>query len=169
MEANVIDVQPPMTEQEVCRYFLRSLKDHLCDFMLFVPFEDLSQLFTIGEDIDFETQEGHMAPLIGNVPYLPPLPEYQKPIKLLNVPTIPSTCSPSSSTSCISIHPYEPHLSPSNTVVNQAEGTRQKHTQNAKEAPAESYHNERRRPPGSATPKFCERAPAPSNSVVSAI
>ncbi|KAF7821694.1 uncharacterized protein G2W53_027149 [Senna tora] len=60
-----IDVQPPMTEQEVCRYFLRSLKDPRYDLMLVVPFEYFSQLITMGEDIDFETQEGHMDPLIG--------------------------------------------------------------------------------------------------------
>ncbi|KAF7821744.1 uncharacterized protein G2W53_027199 [Senna tora] len=54
-----------MTEQEVCCYFLRSLKDPRYDLMLVVPFEDFSQLITMGEDIDFEIQEGHMAPLIG--------------------------------------------------------------------------------------------------------
>ncbi|KAF7823645.1 uncharacterized protein G2W53_021789 [Senna tora] len=54
-----------MTEHEVCRYFLRSLKDPHYDLMLVVPFEVFSQLITMGEDIDLETQEGHMAPLIG--------------------------------------------------------------------------------------------------------
>ncbi|KAF7812480.1 Gag-pro-like protein [Senna tora] len=61
-----IDVQPPMTKQEVCPYFLRSLKDPRYDLMLIVPFEDFSHLITMGEDIDFETQEGHMAPFYWN-------------------------------------------------------------------------------------------------------
>ncbi|KAF7801976.1 uncharacterized protein G2W53_041087 [Senna tora] len=45
--------------------FRESLKDPRYDFMLVVPFKDFSQLVTIGEDIDFETQEGHIAPLVG--------------------------------------------------------------------------------------------------------
>ncbi|KAF7826390.1 putative Gag-pro [Senna tora] len=125
------------------------------DLMLVVPFEDFPQLITMGKDIDFKTQEGHMAPLIRtqlstmrgreipddpisfanhliqpmsitlntsalsvvphrptktspfslNVPYLPPLLEYQKAIKLFNFRTIPSTYSPSLLASCIAIHP----------------------------------------------------------------
>ncbi|KAF7823705.1 uncharacterized protein G2W53_021849 [Senna tora] len=157
-----------MTEQEVCRYFLRSLKDPCYDLMLIVHFEDLSQLINMREDIDFETQEEHMAPLIGTqlstmrgrevpddptslvnclnqlvpitlntsalsvVPRIPPLLEYKKAIKPFNVPTIPSTWSPSPPTSCIAIHPSKPHLYTSNRIVNQAKGTRQKDVHHAK-------------------------------------
>ncbi|KAF7801920.1 zinc finger BED domain-containing protein RICESLEEPER 2-like [Senna tora] len=60
-----IDVQPPMTDREECQYFLKSLKNPHYDLMLVVPFEKFSQLITIGEDINFKTREGHMAPLIG--------------------------------------------------------------------------------------------------------
>ncbi|KAF7812874.1 hypothetical protein G2W53_033850 [Senna tora] len=63
----------------------------------------------------------------------PPITE-QEAIKLLNVPTIHSTYSPSPLTLCIAIHPSisEPHMYTSNRVVNQAEGTRQKDAQHAK-------------------------------------
>ncbi|KAF7839419.1 hypothetical protein G2W53_007901 [Senna tora] len=61
----VIDVQPPITDQEECQYFLKSLKDPRYDLMLVVSFEDFSQLIIMVEDVDFKTREGHIAPLIG--------------------------------------------------------------------------------------------------------
>ncbi|KAF7838900.1 uncharacterized protein G2W53_007382 [Senna tora] len=57
----------PMTEQEVCRYFLRFLKDPRYNLMFVVPFEDISQLITMGEDIDFETQEGPIGTQLSTV------------------------------------------------------------------------------------------------------
>ncbi|KAF7826896.1 gag-pro [Senna tora] len=135
-----IDVQPPMTDKEECRYFLKSLKDSCYELMPVVSFEDFSHLITMGQDIDFKTQEGHMPPLIGaqlnttltktlpssfDVPYLLPLPECQKAIEpfTLNIPTIPSTCFLSPPTPCITIHAFEPCPYTSNRVVTQAEGT----------------------------------------------
>ncbi|KAF7825150.1 uncharacterized protein G2W53_016314 [Senna tora] len=99
--------------------------------MRVVPFEDFSQLITMGEDIALfvvHQMPIETSPFSLDVPYVPLLSEYQKAIELLNVPTIPSTYSPSPLTSCIAIHPSisEPQLYTSNRVVNQVEGTRQK-------------------------------------------
>ncbi|KAF7802067.1 uncharacterized protein G2W53_041178 [Senna tora] len=57
-------VQPPMKDQEVCRYFLKSLKDPCYDLMDVVLFKDFSQLATVGEDIDLQTKKGYESPFI---------------------------------------------------------------------------------------------------------
>ncbi|KAF7841602.1 gag/pol polyprotein [Senna tora] len=129
-----IDVQPPITEQEVCHYFLRSLKDTCYDLMLTVPFKYFFQLVTIGEDIDCETQEGHMAPLIGAQLSISQGKE-EKAIEpfTLNIPTPPSAYSLSSPMPCITTHPSEPHSYTSNRVVNQAKSARQEDIQHTKD------------------------------------
>ncbi|KAF7823681.1 uncharacterized protein G2W53_021825 [Senna tora] len=59
-----IGVQPPMTDQEICKYFSRSLNDPCYNLMIIVPFKDFSQLVAMGEDIDLQTMEGCKPPLM---------------------------------------------------------------------------------------------------------
>ncbi|KAF7811981.1 uncharacterized protein G2W53_032957 [Senna tora] len=93
-----------------------------------------------------------ISPFSLDVPYLPPLPEYQKTIEPFNVPIIPSTYSPSPTIYRIVIHPSEPHLYTSNSVVKQAEGTQQEDVQHAKVLGNKGHCHSKKRKRGAKNP-----------------